>query len=68
MTPLWSCSISFTYFIFDKILDKPSHLLCVDHAVLELERLHEVRVPDHAAVGQLDVLHVLPQAIHLLDT
>ena len=38
----------------------------VDHAVLELEGLDEVAVPDHAAVGHLEVAHALPHVLHLL--
>ena len=45
-----------------------SNLLGVDHTVLQLEGLNEVGVPDHAAVGHLQVLHVLPQGVHLLNT
>ena len=38
----------------------------VDHAVLELQGLDEVAVPDHAAVGHLEVAHALPHVLHLL--
>ena len=43
-------------------------LLGVDHAVLQLKGLDKVGVPDHTAVRDLQVFHVLPQSVHLGNT
>merc|ERR1719189_236487 len=43
-------------------------LVAVDHAVLQLQSLHQITVPDHPLVRNLEVSHVFPEGIHLLDT
>merc|ERR1711963_1198042 len=43
-------------------------LVGVDHTVLQFQCLNKVAVPDHALVSELEVVHVLPQGVHLLDT
>ena len=39
----------------------------VDHAVLQLQGLDQVRVPDHSSVGELQVRHLLVELVHLGD-
>ena len=36
--------------------------------VLQFQCLNKVAVPDHALVSELEVVHILPQGVHLLDT
>jgi hypothetical protein len=44
-----------------------THLLCVDHEVLQLKPLNEICVPDERAVGDLDVLdQIVVDLVHLL--
>merc|ERR1719233_1274234 len=43
-------------------------LVAVDHAVLQLQGLDQVTVPNHSLVRHLEISHVLPECVHLLDT
>merc|ERR1719154_102037 len=53
---------------FFSSLSSLDDLIGVDHTVLQFQSLNQVTVPDHASVRHLQVGHVLPQGVHLLNT